>query len=105
MSTAAPLAAAGRRSRRWWYVLAIGVVVVLVAMGTLLTLRLHPFGIGASVTVAPKQHTAERSASTEKTPTEKPAGADRASTDKSGAADKAASGAKPREKATPTPGA
>src|SRR5437867_3094066 len=43
MSTALAPAAAGRRSRRWWYVLAIGVIVVVLAVGTFLTLRLHPF--------------------------------------------------------------
>jgi len=75
------------------------VIVVVFAVGTFLALRLHPFGIGGSVTTAPRQHVSERSTSSEKTATEK------AATDKSGTGDTAASGTKPHEKATPTPGA
>ena len=94
MSTAAAPATPGRRLRRWRLLLAIGVVVLAIVAGTILTLRFHPFGIGGGG-AATRPHSTERTTGAEKT-----------------ASDKAGTGEKPsgatrntHEKATPTPGA
>jgi hypothetical protein len=111
MSTTVAPVAPGRRSRRWWYVLAIGLIVLVLAIGTLLTLRLHPFGIGGNSTTAPRQHATERTAGaeratgSEKTSTNHSGATDTSTSDKSGAAGTSATGPRPREKAIPTPGA